>query len=341
MVVRFCPKLFELNPHNADHPPVIPLPYRMIFAVATRKSVYLYDTQQRTPFAIVSNIHYTRLTDLTWSPNGFCLIVSSTDGFCSIISFDEDELGNVYCEKKVVSALIENKVRTEKVQEPSKGLSQVNTSNTALIIEAGDKFLEIPADKIISVAEQFSPTLVNDKPITPIAIRRRPRDEVKTEPEKSSTKVSTPPKTDYKAVLTPKKKGATPIAIRKTPRTQIIPEMPQSNMATDDIAVDAWPIDQKPPTSSTKTVNAMLMSPVESDNTQHICLMVDENGCPQENETQPIEVDAAKDQSVPTTSNPTDCMVTQPKSTNKTPKTPRRVEFRTISTPKSKKKLLE
>lgn len=54
--------LFELR----DRESMFALPYRMILAVATQNSVLLYDTQQPEPFGIVSNIHYTRLTDLTW-----------------------------------------------------------------------------------------------------------------------------------------------------------------------------------------------------------------------------------------------------------------------------------
>ena len=42
------------------------LPYRMVFAVAAQNAVLIYDTQQPIPFAKVSNIHYTRLTDLAW-----------------------------------------------------------------------------------------------------------------------------------------------------------------------------------------------------------------------------------------------------------------------------------
>ena len=42
------------------------LPYRMIYAVATKMTVLFYDTQQEEPFARVSNIHYVGLNDLTW-----------------------------------------------------------------------------------------------------------------------------------------------------------------------------------------------------------------------------------------------------------------------------------
>ncbi len=42
------------------------LPYRMIFAVATKNTIVFYDTQQAEPFARVSKIHYVSLNDLTW-----------------------------------------------------------------------------------------------------------------------------------------------------------------------------------------------------------------------------------------------------------------------------------
>ncbi|XP_077977620.1 chromatin assembly factor 1 subunit B-like [Glandiceps talaboti] len=69
------------------------LPYRIVFAVATEDSLLFYDTQQSFPFAYVSNIHYHQLSDMSWSPDGRVLIVSSTDGYCSIVTFEPGELG--------------------------------------------------------------------------------------------------------------------------------------------------------------------------------------------------------------------------------------------------------
>lgn len=92
--VRFCPILFELHEDGPD--PIVNLPYRMIFAVGTDHDVILYDTQQSVPFGRFQEIHYTRLTDLTWSKDGRLLIASSTDGFCALITFDLDELGVPY-----------------------------------------------------------------------------------------------------------------------------------------------------------------------------------------------------------------------------------------------------
>lgn len=67
-----------------------------MFAVATQDSVLFYDSQQSHPFAKVSQIHYLRLTDISWSPDGRMLIVSSTDGFATFITFEANEIGIPY-----------------------------------------------------------------------------------------------------------------------------------------------------------------------------------------------------------------------------------------------------
>ena len=96
--VKCCPVLFELRNIDPSTKPesMFSLPYRVIFAVATASAVVLYDTQQPMPFGYVSNLHYTRLTDLAWAPKGDMLMVSSTDGYCSIITFAPGELGIPY-----------------------------------------------------------------------------------------------------------------------------------------------------------------------------------------------------------------------------------------------------
>ncbi|PTB68832.1 WD40 repeat-like protein [Trichoderma citrinoviride] len=76
--------------------PAFALPYRMVYAVATQDSVLLYDTQQKTPICIVSNLHCATFTDLAWSTDGLTLIISSSDGFCSTLTFAPGELGEVY-----------------------------------------------------------------------------------------------------------------------------------------------------------------------------------------------------------------------------------------------------
>lgn len=98
IAVRCCPILFELRPDGSDS--LINLPYRMIIAIATDSDVVLYDTQQVAPFAHLRKIHYTRITDLAWSSDGLLLVASSTDGFCTLITFQKEELGVQYTKEE-------------------------------------------------------------------------------------------------------------------------------------------------------------------------------------------------------------------------------------------------
>lgn len=78
------------------------LPYRIVYAVATQDSVLIYDTQQTSPLCVVANLHYATFTDLTWSMDGRVLFMTSTDGFCSAVVFDKDELGDIYIDEDTV-----------------------------------------------------------------------------------------------------------------------------------------------------------------------------------------------------------------------------------------------
>lgn len=88
---------------------VFALPYRMLYAIVTMDTVAIYDTQQAGPVCLLTKLHYDEFTDLTWcvflifsfctgtdmcycenrSPDGQCLILSSRDGYCTLIIFDE------------------------------------------------------------------------------------------------------------------------------------------------------------------------------------------------------------------------------------------------------------
>ncbi|RDA92909.1 hypothetical protein CP533_3885 [Ophiocordyceps camponoti-saundersi (nom. inval.)] len=81
---------------TAGPKPAFSLPYRIMYAVATQDAVLLYDTQQKTPICIVSNLHCATFTDLAWSNDGLTLIITSSDGFCSTLSFNPSELGEVW-----------------------------------------------------------------------------------------------------------------------------------------------------------------------------------------------------------------------------------------------------
>ncbi|XP_053662635.1 chromatin assembly factor 1 subunit B [Anopheles marshallii] len=363
VAVRFCPVYFQHRSHAESKPPLIPLPYRMVFAVATKSSVYLYDTQQAAPFALISNIHYTRLTDMSWSSDGKILIVSSTDGFCSLIFFAEGELGTVYeapasetsladnpstppplsetnkrspspsAKQKSASGGIDDTKRDKKSPQliaiRRKPKPEENSSNRSddvegqSAVEKSVKPVELQAvefviekDKIISSAEKFDSPAKKDRPVTPIAVRRHPR----TPSDKSSDPQQT------QAASSVGKNSPKPIAIRRHPRaleTGVAKSVIEPTAEED--ANDTWPIDEPKPVAVIETKKKHTMPqpcPMETDQTEDIVLIVESDG---EDDVLPVVVSADE----------------PPKESNtETQKTPRRVEFRTISTPKSKKKLL-
>lgn len=69
---------------GADGPPAGPqsafaLPYRIVYAVATQDAVYVYDTQQKSPLCVVSNLHFATFTDLTWYVSRSCFHATSSN----------------------------------------------------------------------------------------------------------------------------------------------------------------------------------------------------------------------------------------------------------------------
>lgn len=100
VAVRFCPVIFSLQPnmeqkfdHESSVMEAFKLPYRLVFAVATLNSLFVYDTQSAYPLAVLAGLHYAPITDIAWSWDAKFMAVSSQDGFCSLVSFERGELG--------------------------------------------------------------------------------------------------------------------------------------------------------------------------------------------------------------------------------------------------------
>jgi chromatin assembly factor 1 subunit B len=226
VVVKFSPVLYKLRPVDEKvKMPVIPLPYRMVFAIATKCSIFLYDTQQPVPFGSISNIHYTRLTDMAWSNDGKILLVSSTDGFCSVITFGEGELGEVFVTgQKTTPKDVEKKESGEKTEQKNNNATVEVVASTVVIPEK-NVTIQIPADKIIRSDEKFESPEKKNKPVTPIAIRRHPRtvdDPDRTPKEEKNVKLSfegaVTPSTPKSELKNTNRNSPKPIAIRRYPR---------------------------------------------------------------------------------------------------------------------------
>lgn len=146
IAVRCCPVYFELR--NDGPISMLALPYRLVFAVATQKSVIIYDTQQISPIAVISNIHYTRLTDVAWSSDGKILVVSSTDGYCSIIHFQDGELGTIYKAEKsiIINNLTINKIN-QKLTDNNNKLSDKKNQKEEILAECHTDAMDIDSTK--------------------------------------------------------------------------------------------------------------------------------------------------------------------------------------------------
>lgn len=275
----------------------------MIYAIATKCSVYLYDTQQKLPFGLISNIHYTRLTDLAWSNDGNTILASSTDGYCSIVQFSDGELGQIY-KAQTIQDILTSKTQKDEMKKKKKtkkstavkkddevDKSPTSNENQKMVVDdpsvtqisitiLPESVKEIiPVNKIIKSSEIFSPEKQVGSPPKPIQVRKYPRntEEADLSPSKndgSHVPVVTTPKASsfFSSNKTPSR-----IEVRRHART---PQTQAAGKANDgeDLSktLPQSPMDRKLPPVSDKPA----------------------------------------------------------------PKTPRRIELKTISTPKSKKKLL-
>ncbi|KAJ3162369.1 hypothetical protein HDU86_004849 [Geranomyces michiganensis] len=79
---------------GASPPSLFRLPYRYVYAVACQDALTVYDTQQLEPIAFIGGLHYATLTDVAWSADGQTLLMTSTDGYSSVVSFEQGELGD-------------------------------------------------------------------------------------------------------------------------------------------------------------------------------------------------------------------------------------------------------
>ena len=91
--IRFCPLLLSHIPQQEGAPPaLIDLPYVILFAVATIDSIIVYTTQSIMPIAVIKNLHYDSINDLTWVGHKI-LVVASSDGFCSFLKIENNVVG--------------------------------------------------------------------------------------------------------------------------------------------------------------------------------------------------------------------------------------------------------
>ncbi|UCS21788.1 uncharacterized protein HLK63_J06391 [Nakaseomyces glabratus] len=127
VAVAFSPIFYE----RTSNKPYVDLPYKLVFAIATINQVIFYDTENIEPISIVSNLHYTPLTDLTWSPRGDMVMVSSTDGFCSAISINTAVFGRRTKKPSFTNTIVKeeislNREDASEVKQPKRSHDIIN-----------------------------------------------------------------------------------------------------------------------------------------------------------------------------------------------------------------------
>jgi len=162
LCVRFCPKLFKKDTTNARNSVnMFDIPYKMVFAVATTDSILLYSTQSLVPVILVSNIigniHFAPLTDISWVGSKM-MGVSSSDGYCSFMLFDKNDLGEelpIEDYDEELRKLMFPDYKTEEEEAEERKTAEEKTANTGMLIEETPKIL-VKAPETVPVSQPGS-----------------------------------------------------------------------------------------------------------------------------------------------------------------------------------------
>ncbi|TRY88188.1 hypothetical protein DNTS_026888 [Danionella cerebrum] len=173
LAVRCSPVYFELRTKRFEDGSLKPvsntfnLPYRLVFAVASEDSIFFYDTQQTVPFGYVSNLHYHTLSDLSWSRDGSFLAVSSTDGYCSFVSFEEGELGTQLKERpplEIITPSSTNEKKGKRLSANGRNASPATRQTTAPATQNKEKEGFAKTTSVPCSQEKQTPQAVKTKP---------------------------------------------------------------------------------------------------------------------------------------------------------------------------------
>lgn len=90
---------------------------RYVFSVITLAgTIYIYDTQHFHPIVCIRGLHFQGMNDASWSSDGHTLAVASSDGYITIIFFENGELGEVLIPSVVTSSKSTTKTKEKTLQ---------------------------------------------------------------------------------------------------------------------------------------------------------------------------------------------------------------------------------
>lgn len=180
----------ESDDTSSSSAPVFALKYRIVYAVATQDSIIVYDTEQKQPLCVVSNLHYSTFTDLTWSPDGNNLLMTSTDGFCSVIIFENDELGTKYTEAVTKPTAPASSVPAS----PSKKMGPVPVVSKIPPVVSHGTPPQTPLQLAASSIKRPASTASNSSTSTTVSLSASASMSVSTNGEDSTNSSGAPPK---------------------------------------------------------------------------------------------------------------------------------------------------
>lgn len=221
----------EPDPSQKSEADAFKLPYRVVFAVATGDAVMVYDTQQQTPLAILSNLHYATFTDLAWSNDGHTLIMTSTDGFCSVCVFTEEDLGTVYhnppfpkhVKRDDMAQKIDFPVPVpNRSASPARSNSMTSNASNSVSQTRGSFSLPSPLSSGINALQTPPQTPAADPAQGPISLRPSSAVSVSTA-ETKSKRAADDPVADLADV--PKKRRIQPILVSSVSTLLAVPEI--------------------------------------------------------------------------------------------------------------------
>ena len=84
--------VIAIRPHPMLFTSDAPSGYRCIYAAIALDTLYIFDTRQHPkPLYIINGLHFGQLTDACWTSDGLRLILTATDGFCSVVTFQPED----------------------------------------------------------------------------------------------------------------------------------------------------------------------------------------------------------------------------------------------------------
>lgn len=161
---------------HGNHGEIIP---RYIFSVITLAgTIYIYDTQHFHPIVCIRGLHFQGMNDASWSSDGHTLAVASSDGYITIIFFENGELGEVLIPSSVPSTINNTIDSKEKIQnfeyDENVDLNLIKRNNDNESIAVNDTFNKsVTSGKTNDLSNNISPDQLDNKIPSSTKTKRR------------------------------------------------------------------------------------------------------------------------------------------------------------------------